>query len=238
MTKRHRVLVVDDEPAIRRLLAAGLAAEGYAVVSAATGRAAIEQVRQDAPDVVILDLGLPDLDGVDVIRNLRRFSAVPVIVLSVRSDEKAKVAALDLGADDYVTKPFGMEELVARIRTALRHRMQERGESHLYRQGDLTVDLVRRVVSIDGKPVKLTAKEFDLLRLFVTQSGRVLTHRYILRQIWGPANEDDVQYLRVYVRALREKLERDPTRPDHILTETGVGYRLRAPDEEAKPARP
>jgi two-component system, OmpR family, KDP operon response regulator KdpE len=226
----HNILVVDDEKSIRRFLSAGLTSQGYAVSFAETGEEAVESVATLKPDVVVLDLGLPDIDGTEVIQRIRRLSAVPIVVLSVRSDEQGKVRALDLGADDYVTKPFGMEELIARIRTALRHRMQERGELPVYRCGALMVDLVRRHVSVDGGEVKLSAKEYDLLRLLVLQAGRVLTREFILRDVWGPANADDVQYLRVYVRSLRQKLEKDPTQPQYLLTETGVGYRLKAPD--------
>jgi two-component system KDP operon response regulator KdpE len=161
-----------------------------------------------------------------VLQQIRRTSLVPIIVLSVRSDEKGKVAALDLGADDYVTKPFGMDELIARIRAALRHRLQQQGELPVYRSGDLSVDLARRLVTLKAAEVKLSAKEFDLLQVLVKHAGKVLTHQFLLREVWGPANADDVQYLRVYIRTLRQKLEEDPTRPRYLLTETGVGYRL------------
>jgi two-component system KDP operon response regulator KdpE len=224
-----RVLVVDDEPAILRFLRAGLAAQGYVVAEADTGRAALEAVRRGATDLMVLDLGLPDMDGLDVIRALRADGvAIPVIVLSSRDDERAKVAALDLGADDFVTKPFGIDELFARIRAAQRHRLQQEGERPLFRSGDLSVDLVRRVVTARGAEVKLTPREYELLRLLVAHAGKVLTHRMILREVWGA--DTDVQYLRIYIRALRQKLEAEPERPVHILTETGVGYRLRAPD--------
>ncbi|HUN49139.1 MAG TPA: response regulator, partial [Stellaceae bacterium] len=224
------ILVVDDEAAIRRFLRAGLGAEGYELVEAETGAAAVALAAKEKPDLVILDLGLPDKDGTEVLREIRHASLVPVIVLSVRSDEKGKVAALDLGADDYITKPFGMSELVARIRAALRHRLQQQGEAPVFRSGDLAVDLVRRVVTLAGKEVKLSAKEYDLLRMLVMHAGKVLTHQFLLREVWGPAHTEDVQYLRVYVRTLREKLEEEPTRPRYILTETGVGYRLKAPE--------
>ncbi|HUI16650.1 MAG TPA: response regulator transcription factor [Alphaproteobacteria bacterium] len=230
MSKAHRVLVVDDEKSIRRFLSTGLAAEGYEVSLAESGAEAVEKAAQDKPDLVILDLGLPDMDGQEVIQRIRRLSAVPIIILSVRADESGKVRSLDLGADDYVTKPFGMEELNARIRTALRRRFQEQGTPPVYRSGELAVDLVRRHVTLGGRDVKLSAKEFDLLRLLVSQAGRVLTHEFILREVWGPANAENVQYLRVYVRSLRQKLEADPTQPHYLLTETGVGYRLKAPD--------
>jgi two-component system KDP operon response regulator KdpE len=230
VTKQPRILVVDDEAAIRRFLRTGLGAHGYEVVEAETAQGGIESVAREKPDLLILDLGLPDLDGLEVLQQVRRTSLVPVIVLSVRGDEKGKVAALDLGADDYVTKPFGMEELVARVRTALRHRLQEQGEAPIFRCGDLAVDLVRRVVTLKGKDVKLSAREYDLLRILVMHAGKVLTHQFILREVWGPAHTEDVQYLRVYVRTLREKLEEEPTRPRYILTETGVGYRLKEGD--------
>ncbi len=224
-----RVLVVDDEPAILRFLRAGLSSQGHVVIEATTGQAALDQVRRKAADLVVLDLGLPDIDGLEVIRQLRGTgTALPIIVLSSREDEKAKVDALDLGADDYVTKPFGMDELQARIRAAQRHRLQQQGELPIFRCGDLTVDLVRRIVTVRGHEVKFSPREYDLLRLLVANAGKVLTHNHILREVWGP--NTDVQYLRIYIRALRQKIEEDTERPHYILTETGVGYRLRAPD--------
>ena len=219
------ILIVDDEPAIRRLLRTSLAANAYRTVDAENGRSALDAVGREKPDLVILDLGLPDIDGLEVIRALRQDSAIPIIVLSSREDERGKVAALDLGADDYVTKPFGVDELIARIRTALRHRLQEQGERPVFRSGDLSVDLVRRIVTVRGEEVKLSPREYDILRLLVAHAGKVLTHKMILRELWGPTA--DVQYLRVYIRQLRQKLEQDPERPQHVLTETGVGYRLR-----------
>ncbi|MBP2228727.1 two-component system KDP operon response regulator KdpE [Azospirillum agricola] len=224
-----RVLVVDDEPPIRRFLRTSLTAQGYEVAEAEDGGAALEEVRRRPPDVLVLDLGLPGLDGLEVIRRLRDGGAsLPVIVLSSRADEAGKVEALDLGADDYVTKPFGMDELLARIRAALRHRLQRQGERPLFRSGALAVDLVRRIVTVQGTEVKLSPREYDLLRLLVAHAGKVLTHRFILKEVWGA--DTDVQYLRIYIRQLRQKIEPDPERPHHILTETGVGYRLRAPD--------
>ena len=226
-TRSIPLLVVDDEPPIRRLLRTSLCAQGYRVLEAATGRGALDLLAREAPEVVLLDLGLPDLDGLEVIRRLRASGAkVPVVVLSSRGDERGKVEALDLGADDYVTKPFGMGELVARIRTALRHRLQVQGAEPLFTSGDLTVDLTRRLVTSRGEEVRLSNKEWDILRLLVLHAGQVLTHRAIMREVWGPTV--DVQYLRIYVRQLRQKLERAPERPRHILTETGVGYRLRS----------
>lgn len=224
-----RILVVDDEPAILRFLRAGLSSQGHVVIEAQAGQAALDAVRQRRADMMVLDLGLPDLDGIEVIQRVRESgNMLPIIVLSSRDDERAKVAALDLGADDYVTKPFGIEELLARIRAAQRHRLQQQGEKPIFRTGDLTVDLVRRVVTVRGKEVKFSPREYDLLRLLVAHAGKVLTHNMILREVWG--GETDVQYLRIYVRALRQKIEPDPERPEYILTETGVGYRLRGAD--------
>jgi two-component system, OmpR family, KDP operon response regulator KdpE len=221
------VLVVDDEPSIRRLLRTSLSAQGYRVLEAGTGQGAIDSLTRDGPEVVLLDLGLPDMDGLEVIRRVRTSGfKTPVIVLSSRSNERGKVQALDLGADDYVTKPFGMSELVARIRTALRHRVQAQGADPVFESGDLYVDLTRRIVKVAGAEVRVSNKEWEILRLLVISAGKVLTHRTIMQEVWGP--KVDVQYLRIYVRQLRQKLERDPERPEHILTETGVGYRLRA----------
>ena len=224
-----RILIVDDEPAIRRFLRTALSAQEYRVEEAGDGEAALEFLKRNPVDLVVLDLGLPGMDGLDVVRALRaQGSLTPIVVLSSRDDEAGKVAALDLGADDYVSKPFGMEELSARIRAALRHRLQQEGEKPAFRSGDLCVDLVRRVVTRAGIEVKLTPREYDLLRLLVTHAGKVLTHKMILREVWG--GETDVQYLRVYIRTLRQKLEADPEQPNLILTEQGVGYRLRASD--------
>jgi two-component system KDP operon response regulator KdpE len=224
------ILVVDDEQPIRRMLRTSLSAQGYHVVEAETARQGLSQFRHHKPDVIVLDLGLPDLDGLDVIRELRSSSAVPIVVLSGRGDEKAKVAALDLGADDYVTKPVGIEELMARLRAAIRHGVQEQGGAPLFHDGDLSVDLVRRLVTLAGSEVKLSRKEFDLLRQLVIHAGKVLTHRHLLREVWGTDATEDVQYLRVYMRQLRQKLEADPARPQRILTEPGVGYRLKVAD--------
>ena len=224
-----RFLVVDDEPAIRRFLRTSLTAHGYQVSEAADGQAALGEVRRNPPDILVLDLGLPDVDGFEVIRRLREGgSTVPIIVLSSRADETGKVQALDLGADDYVTKPFGVDELLARIRAALRHRLLQQGERPIFRSGDLSVDLVRRIVTVRGSEVKLSPREYDLLRLLVAHAGKVLTHKFILQQVWG--GDTDVQYLRIYIRALRHKIETEPERPQHILTEQGVGYRLRVQD--------
>jgi two-component system KDP operon response regulator KdpE len=225
-----RILVVDDEPAIRRFLRAGLTARGYVITELEIGLPAIDVVRRKGTDLIVLDLGLPDIDGLDVIRRVRELgSAVPIVVLSSRDNEAGKVEALDLGADDYVTKPFGFDELLARIRAAQRHMLQQQGEHPVFRSGDLTVDLVRRVVTVRGQEVKFSPREYEVLRLLVQHAGKVLTHKTILRAVW--TGDTDVQYLRIYIRALRQKIELDPERPTHILTETGVGYRLRVVDQ-------
>ncbi|NVN12337.1 MULTISPECIES: response regulator [Nguyenibacter] len=219
------VLVVDDEPAIRRLLRTSLTAQSWRVVEAADGAGALKRAADSDPDVMLLDMGLPDRDGLEVIRLLRNGgSTLPIVVLSVRDDERGKVAALELGADDYVTKPFGMAELAARLRTALRHALQSEGTPPVFASGDLSVDLVRRRIMRGGEEVHLSPREWDILRLLVNHAGRVLTHRHILGQLWGAGG--DVQQLRVYIRQIRQKLEQDPERPAHIVTETGVGYRL------------
>lgn len=222
------ILVIDDEPPIRRLLRTSLAAQRYRVVEAETAAEGLRRVRADRPDAVILDLGLPDRDGIGVIRALRDFSKVPIIVLSSRGDEQGKIEALDLGADDYVTKPFGMGELVARIRAALRHRLQQEGGEPAFRSGELLVDLLHRRVTVGETEVRLSPKEYDILRMLVIHAGKVLTHRMILQEVWGAGG--DVQYLRIYIRQLRQKLEQNPERPKHIVTETGIGYRLRLPN--------
>ena len=227
-----RVLIVDDEPPILRFLRASLQSQGYIVSTAANARTALDMVRRHTADLVVLDLGLPDMDGLDVVRQIRDGGeTLPIIILSSRDNESAKVKALDLGADDYVTKPFGIDELLARIRAAQRHRLQEEGERPLFHAGDLSVDLVRRIVTVRGSEVKLSPREYDVLRLMVAHAGKVLTHRFMLEEIWGADADADVQYLRVYIRGLRQKIEADPERPTHILTETGVGYRLREPDQ-------
>lgn len=229
MSTQLRVLVIDDEPPIRRFLRTSLSAQGYSILEAEDGESGLAMLSRNAIDIVVLDLGLPGIDGLEVLKRLREGgSSIPVIVLSSRDDEKGKVAALDLGADDYVTKPFGMEELLARIRAAMRHRLQQEGEKPLFKSGDLTVDLVRRIVTVRGQEVKLTPREYDLLRLLVAHAGKVLTHKFILREVWGA--ETDVQYLRIYIRTLRQKIEANPEQPGLIQTEQGVGYRLRAAD--------
>jgi two-component system, OmpR family, KDP operon response regulator KdpE len=223
-----RVLVIDDEPPIRRLLRMGLSTQGYDILEAPNGKTALELLSK-RPDLVILDLGLPDIQGHELLRMIRaRNESVPIVVLSSRGDEAGKVKALDFGADDYVTKPFGMDELLARIRAALRHQLQVHGERPIFRVGDLSVDLVRRIVKVGNKDVKLSPKEYELLRALVQHAGKVLTHKFLLGELWDELT--DAQYLRVYVRQLRQKIEKDPERPQFVLTETGIGYRLRAPD--------
>jgi two-component system KDP operon response regulator KdpE len=223
-----KVLVIDDEPPIRKLLKMGLTTQGYQILEATNGKTALEQLPEN-PDLIILDLGLPDIQGHELLRTIRsRNESVPIVVLSSRGDEAGKVQALDLGADDYLTKPFGMEELLARMRAALRHQLQVHGERPVFRVGDLSVDLVRRIVKVHDNEVKLSPKEYDLLRVLVQHAGKVLTHKFLLGELWDDLT--DAQYLRVYVRQLRHKIEDDPEQPHYILTETGVGYRLRAPD--------
>jgi two-component system KDP operon response regulator KdpE len=223
-----RVLVVDDEPPIRKLVRMGLTAHGYQILEAPNAKAALDLLGE-APDLIILDLGLPDAQGHELLRTIRaRNESVPIVVLSSRSDETGKVQALDLGADDYVTKPFGMDELLARMRAALRHQLQTHGERPIFRVGELSVDLVRRIVKAGEREVKLSPKEYDLLRVLVQHAGKVLTHKFLLGELWDDLT--DAQYLRVYVRQLRQKIEADPEQPHYVLTETGVGYRLRAPD--------
>jgi two-component system KDP operon response regulator KdpE len=237
MANAFTVLVIDDEPPILRFLRTSLGAVGYRAVMAENAADALAMLDAEKPDVVVLDLGLPDRSGFAVIADIRKRSPVPIIVLSARADERAGVEALDLGADDYVSKPFGMAELMARVRAALRHAFQSQGELPVFVSGDLAVDLVRRLVLRDGREIKLSPKEFDLLRVLVGHAGKVLTHRQLLREVWGPAQADEVQYLRVFIRGLRQKLEPDPTRPTHILTELGVGYRLQLPPEQRAPVR-
>jgi two-component system KDP operon response regulator KdpE len=223
-----KILVIDDEPPIRKLLRMGLSTQGYEILDAPNGKTALELLASK-PDLVILDLGLPDIQGHELLRTIRaRNDSVPIVVLSSRGDEAGKVQALDLGADDYVTKPFGMDELLARIRAALRHQLQVHGERPIFRTGDLSVDLVRRIVKVGDKDVKLSPKEYDLLRVLVQHAGKVLTHKFLLHELWDELT--DAQYLRVYVRQLRQKIEGDAEQPQYVLTETGIGYRLRAPD--------
>jgi two-component system KDP operon response regulator KdpE len=222
---KSTALIIDDELQMRRLLRVCLEANGYRVAEAATGKEGIAEAAQHPPDVVILDLGLPDMEGVDVLKRLREWSRVPVVVLSVRDREEDKIAALDNGADDYVTKPFSSGELLARLRVAQRHATPA-AEATVFRSDQLEVDLAARVVRLKGKEVRLTVTEYSLLRLFVQHAGKVLTHRQILREVWGPNYVEQTHYLRVYLAHLREKLEANPAQPELLITEPGVGYRL------------
>jgi two-component system KDP operon response regulator KdpE len=227
-TAAPKILVIDDEPPMRKLLRMGLGSQGYDVLEAPNGKIALELLAKK-PALVILDLGLPDIEGHELLRRIRhRQEKLPIIVLSSRGDETGKVAALDLGADDYVTKPFGMGELLARMRAAMRHQLQGHGERPTFNVADLSVDLVRRIVKVGDKVVRLTPKEYDLLRLLVQHAGKVLTHKFLIQELWDEPT--DPQYLRVYVGMLRRKIEADPERPRYITTEIGVGYRLRAPE--------
>jgi two-component system KDP operon response regulator KdpE len=219
------ILVIDDEAPIRRLLRTSLGTQGFEVFEAADAAEGLALLARQKPDIVLLDLGLPDRDGLDIVRDLRAAGDLtPIVVLSARGEERAKIAALDLGADDYVTKPFSIGELVARIRAALRHRIQQQGGDPVFQHAGLRVDLTRREITADGVEVKLSPKEFDILRLLVLNAGKVVTQKMIMRDIWGAGG--DVQYLRIYIRQIRQKLERDPQKPERILTETGIGYRL------------
>lgn len=226
-----RILVVDDEPAIQRFLHTALTAEGYSVFAAASGAEALSAVVAHRPDLIVLDLGLPDMDGSEVTRRVREWASVPIIILSVRGQETDKIEALDAGADDYVTKPFGAGELLARMRVVLR-RSAPPGAEPVFLSGELSVDLARRVVTVGGKEVQLTPTEYDILRTLVASAGKVLTHRHILRQVWGAGYEQEAHMLRVNVSNLRHKLEPDPSRPTYIRTEPGVGYRLRSQSDE------
>ncbi len=223
--KGARILVIDDERQMRRLLQVALAAHGYEVDEAASGQEGLNRVAVFRPDLIVLDLGLPDLDGLEVLHKLREWSQAPVIILSVKERETEKVAALDAGADDYVTKPFGMGELLARIRVALRHSAGDDDEPVLA-FGELMVDRARRLVTVDGREIKLTPTEYEVLKTLALYAGRVLTQRQLLRAVWGPEYERETHYLRVYIGQLRRKIEPDPSRPRHIITEPGVGYRL------------
>ena len=228
MSAPLRVLVVDDEPPIRKLMRVGLGTEGHDVIDAPNGKTALALL-ESRPDLIILDLGLPDIPGLDLLRMMReRDQRVPILVLSSRGDGAAKVQALDLGADDYVTKPFGMNEFLARIRTALRHQLQVQGERPIFHIDELAIDLVRRIVKVRDEEIKLSPKEYELLRLLAQHAGKVLTHKFLLKTLWSDGA--DAHYLRVYIRQLRQKVETEPERPHYLLTEIGVGYRLRAPD--------
>lgn len=226
------ILVVDDERQIRRLLKTGLGLAGFAVAEAENAAEGLRQAMAVMPDLVLLDLGLPDRDGLDLLRQIRDWSEMPIIVLSVRAREAEKVAALEAGADDYVTKPFGMAELVARIRAGLRRRQGGTAAPEpVFAVGSLAVDVVRRRVAVGGNEVKLSPKEYRLLHHLVRHAGKVVTHDQLLREVWGPAHVEDVHYLRIFMRKLRNRIEPDPTRPRYLLTELGIGYRLRTPDQ-------
>ncbi|MDE2363714.1 MAG: response regulator transcription factor [Hyphomicrobiales bacterium] len=222
----RRILVVDDEPEIQRFLRLALSAAGFEPIAAVTGAETLKALVNKAPDAIVLDLGLPDRDGKDVLRDIRSFSQVPVVILSARDREAEKIEALDLGADDYVEKPFGIGELMARLRTALRHAAPATPQQARFEIGGLVVDTERRQISRDGEAIRLTPKEYDLLLALVRRAGRVITHRQILNEVWGPAHNDDTQYLRVFIGQLRAKVEREPSAPVIILTEPGVGYRI------------
>ena len=230
MRQPRTILVVDDEPQIHRFLRPTLIAAGFSVEAAVTGADALRMFSAGAPELVLLDLGLPDMEGGAVLAAIRASSQVPVVILSAREDEAAKVTALDAGADDYVNKPFSVAELMARIRTALRHAVVAAGDTVTFEAGDLVVDTLAHRVTLKGEVLKLTPKEFDLLLLLARHAGRVLTHRHILKAVWGPAHAEDAQYLRVFIRRLRQRIEADPADPRLLLTESGVGYRLAAPD--------
>jgi two-component system, OmpR family, KDP operon response regulator KdpE len=230
MTAKTRILVVDDEPAILRFLRPALAANDYEVATAGTVAEATKRIASEVPDVVVLDLGLPDGDGKEVIRNVRQWSDVPIIVLSARDRESEKIDALDLGADDFINKPFGVGELMARLRTAMRHRMQRHAEIPVLKLGELEIDNVRHRVTRANKEIKLTPKEFELLSLLARHAGAVITHKQVLAAVWGPAHTEDTQYLRVYVGHLRQKIEDNPDDPKIIITEPGIGYRIAGSD--------
>ena len=220
------VLIVDDEPQIRRFLRASLQAHDYTVIEAENGKEAVRACTVQKPDLMILDLGLPDMDGQDVLKMVREWSTIPVIVLSIRSDDQDKIEALDRGANDYVTKPFSMGELLARMRVALRQGRGDADAGPLVVAGDIAIDLSKRLVTFAGQPIKLSRKEYDLLRLLASHPGKVITHQQLLTEVWGAAYVEETQYLRVYIGQLRQKLERNPAVPQRLITEPGVGYRL------------
>lgn len=229
MNKSPHILVIDDEPQILRALRTILAEKKFQVTTASRGEEGLALAAAHPPDLIILDLGLPDIDGIEVCARLRQWTQTPIVVLSVRDNERDKVAALDQGADDYLSKPFGIEELLARVRVALRHSAQAKGQKQtVVKAGSLVIDLVRYIVTRDGAEVKLTATEFKLLAYLAANTGRVLTHQSILTNVWDPAEADHIEYLRVYMRQLRKKLEPDPERPQYLLTEPGIGYRFMA----------
>ncbi|MEP6656159.1 MAG: response regulator [Betaproteobacteria bacterium] len=223
---RPTILIVEDEPDIRQFLRASFGVEGYRVVESATGRRGIIDAGTHKPDLAIVDLGLPDLDGIEVVRRIREWSPMPIVVLSARVQERSKIEALDAGADDYVTKPFGIGELLARVRAALRHAARKGSGTPILRFGPAVVDLERRTTSRGGEDVRLTPIEFRLLGALAKHAGMVVTHRQLLTEVWGPGHQNDTHYLRIYMKQLRDKLEIDPVQPRHLLTETGIGYRL------------
>ena len=225
------ILVIEDEPPLQKFLRLTLGTQDYNVIEASTGEQGLRHAAMSRPDLIVLDLGLPDMDGVEVTRRLREWSAIPIIVVSARGKEPDKVIALDAGADDYLTKPFGVGELLARVRVVLRHLAvanRDTGEP-VFERGALRVDLARREVTLAGKPVHLTPNEFKLMAALIKNAGKVMTHRQLLREVWGPGSGDETHYLRVYMNQLRQKVEVDPARPQHLMTETGVGYRLASP---------
>jgi two-component system KDP operon response regulator KdpE len=230
MSDTTRVLVVDDEPQILRLLRTSLGPSGFEVIEAATGAEALKRAASDAPEIVVLDLGLPDMDGKDVIRSLREWSEIPIIVLSARAREAEKIEALDLGADDYVNKPFGIGELLARLRAALRHRLRQQGATPVVKAGDLKIDIARRKVRRGESDIHLTPKEFDLLKLLAQNAGKVVTHRQLLQAVWGPAHLEDTAYLRVFIGQVRRKIDAEDGAASLIENAAGVGYRLRDDD--------
>jgi two-component system KDP operon response regulator KdpE len=227
----NRVLVVDDERQILRALNAGLRANGYEVDLASGGEQALTVAATNPPDVVVLDLEMPGVDGIEVITQLRNWSQVPIIVLSAHAEERDKVQALDAGADDYLTKPFGMEELLARVRAALRRATAQAGDDPILDFGTLKIDLTAHVVTVNAEEIRLTPTEYELLRVLATNAGKVMTHQMLLTRVWGPASEDSTNYLRVYINQLRRKIELDSSRPRYLLTDPGIGYRFRSPDD-------
>jgi two-component system KDP operon response regulator KdpE len=223
----ERVLIVDDEPAIRRFLRVTLTAQAYNILEAASGQEALSKATADKPDIIVLDIGLPDINGIEVTRLLRQWTQIPIIILSVRGAESDKIAALDAGADDYLTKPFGVGELLARLRAALRRAAQTTSEP-VFTSGNLKVDLARRLITVSGHEVQLTPTEYELLRVLVTHAGKVLTHHFLLREVWGAEYGEEFHMLHVNISNLRRKIEPDSTRPQFIITEPGVGYRIKA----------
>ncbi len=229
-TSQPKILIIEDDPQIRKFLVITLTSHDYSVIPAESGLAGVRLATSVKPDVILLDLGLPDIDGMDVIRKVREWSKLPIIVLSVRNQEEEKIKAFDLGANDYVTKPFGTGELLARIRASLRDAIVAQAEDTDIRIGDLHIDLMGRVVALRGERVKLSPKEFSLLKILAMNAGKLLTHKYLMKEIWGEAHGDDNQYLRIYIAQLRQKLEKDPARDQFIVNEPGIGYRLEEPE--------